>query len=402
MYSAHAEKTPLLVADPAQVLPPSGVANDLMRSHFTVDGKLLKYDPWRASSCAVLARIGGTVFGGRTLWLHGLAYSLLWASTFAVFRFGLGGLAYGSTREFSEFAADAAILVGLLLAVNMAVGLQRWLAMRRDVVGGLWAAIDDLALVLAAHLPAPASRPVKTLALRYGLASFELLLASEDQQEEASCLDSLLRRGLLREQERDLLQPLPSKAKVPWVWAASLFRQLAQRGRLQSRVLLRLYEICNRGRGACDRAAACRHSTLPLAYAHMLATLVHAASFLLAVRCGVAAAAISSKLSAPRASSSPSTSTSGLLAALALQFLLAGGAPVALGALLSCALILADPLSPQSVQGLPSSAYRVFMRDECEAFHTAGENLPKAVARAVERGAQDSDFLSAQDLVAIV
>lgn len=278
--------------------------------------------------------------------------------------------------------------------------------MRHEVVGSLWRANTDLAALVATHFPEPEHRALKTLVLRYGLASFELLLLSDASMANLSRADNstkdleatnssqhdgienslltLTKRGILRTEECELLKALPAKSLVPWVWVAAAFQQLATHGKISSRLLVKFYDVCARGRSACNRALVYSHSQLPFDYTHLLAVIGHATSIAVAVKCGVVVASETG----PDTADFPRSHMQTLLV-VTQQCVLTLAAPLVYGALLSHAAVLADPLSVGSVAELPCSAYRVFMRDECEAFHTAGENLPKAIARVIAPAVQD-------------
>lgn len=434
-YAALGETTPLRAADPGLVLTHT---NDLMRSYRTADGQLLEYSSLRATSVAALARVAGTAFADRTLWLSVAAHLLLWVAVFACCRANLGASAVGASgggasgasagrvggagvasaaraanSKDLDVVANWAVLVGFLLAFNVAAAARRWAHLRRDVVGGLWVATNDLALLLGTELHERADRPVKTVALRYCLASFDLLFASD----EGACLDDLRHRGLLSAGELEALRPFPAKPQVLWVWVASLVRSLARRGRLPSRMLARLYGVCSRGRGACDQAAIHRTSQIPYKFVHLVAVLAHLTSALLAARCGAVAAAAYAGAGARAPGAAAGTQRLpaaggpggiGAAAEAAQQALLALAAPLFYGALLCCAAALDQPPAPPGGEraappggappgagpgadaALPVSAYRAFMRDECEAFFTAGENLPKAAALAQEAREQEA------------
>jgi len=378
-------KAPLLEADPAPVLPQEGGAGDvLLGAVHTRDGRLLKYDAHRLASCAALLRVGGTAFAQRSLWFAALAYAALAICAFIAFRFAAHRLELVDTARAGEFVQGSAMFVGLLLTIHLSAAVQRWCSMRREVIGGLWSAVNDLALILAVHMPEPANRPLKTLALRYGLASMELL--GREASIGDALLDPLRQRGLLSTNECALLAPSPAKAQICWVWVACAFRRLAGRELLSSRLLPQLYEICARGRGACDRADFYGRSQLPFAYVHLLSLLVHGTCAMVALKCGVVAAvAVSHAL---RSEAIAPVSDMESASVLVQQCALAFGVPLVYGAILAQAAALADPLSAASSEELPRAAYRIFMRDECEAFHTAGENPPKAIAKAAEQATQ--------------
>lgn len=400
---AFSEKTPLLEADPLSAVIEVPYSSDVMHSYKTRDGQLLKYDEWRVSSCASFLRVGGTVFFDRDLWLHVIAYLLLAGGTCVVLRLSFHRLELVDVDKISEVVNGTAVLVGLLLALNLVVSVLRWFAVRREVLGDLWSAVSDLGLLFGAHLPEKENRPLKTLVLRYGLVSMELLFVtlSEDFESLQAC-------GLLSPQECALLEPslrgpfsgrgLPSQ---PWVWIAKLCRELAGAEKISSRLLQQLYGICARGRGACSMAAALQYSQPPFVYVHLLSVLVHVSCALMALKCGAtgalglrAASQSAKDLNAP-------ISHTQTLWLLTSQGLLAIAAPLFYGALLNHAVALTNPFTAGSLGEFPRSAYRAFMRDECEAFHTAGENQPKAIEKIVAQF-KEADPLLVHDKVLAV
>lgn len=370
MYAERGEKTPLLQADPKHVVVPPHAAGDIFLSQYTVDDQLLKYDPWRPTTFAALFRMRGTVFWNRDLWLHALSCLAIAAVTCAVLRFNVRRLDLVNATGFSEVVKFISVFVGLLLAFHMSFAVNRWLAMRREVLGGLWVAVADLALLLGAHLPEPENRPLKTLVLRYGLASFEILFGGA-----APDLAVLQKRGLLSEEECEILEPLHAKAQVPWVWICLIFQRLASSGKLSSRMLVKFYEVCATGRAACNKATIFQFSQFPLPYVHLLHLSVHTVCLLVAVKCGVE--------SANALWGTKHALGTEAVVVLVQQVVLAVAAPLFYGALLHYATDLADPMSSANVEELPLAAHRAFMRDEGEAFHTAGENQPRAISQAV-------------------
>lgn len=370
MYAERGEKTPLLQADPKHVVQPPHAASDLFLSQYTVEGQLLRYDPWRPTTFAVLLRMRGTAFWNRDLWLHVVSCLAIAAVTCVVLRFNVRRLELVNATGFRELVKFMSVFVGLLLTFHMSFAISRWFAMRREVLGGLWAAVSDLALLLGAHLPEPENRPLKTLVLRYGLASFEILFGGA-----APDLGALQKRGLLSEEECEMLEPVHAKAQVPWVWICLVFQRLASSEKLSSRLLVKFYNVCAAGRAACNRATNFQFSQLPMPYVHLLYLSVHAICLLIAVKCGVEAA--DALWGTKRAHGTAA------VIVLLQQVFLAAAAPLFYGALLQHATCLADPLSGESVEELPLAAHRAFMRDDGEAFHTAGENKPKAIAQAV-------------------
>merc|ERR1719272_895559 len=79
-----------------------------------------------------------------------------------------------------------------------------------------------------------------------------------------------------------------------WVWIAGIFQQLAEGGKLSSRMLVAIYDICARARASVGRergAFSYLDTQLPFAYVHFLSVFVHLNNIAIAVKCGILSAA---------------------------------------------------------------------------------------------------------------
>merc|ERR1719356_2211638 len=143
-------------------------------------------------------------------------------------------------------------------------------------------------MILAAHLPQPSHREMKSLVLRYCLASLELTFMQAQGTD--GVLGGLVQQTLLTDDEKRKLEELVSKPQAVWVWIASIFQQLAERGRLSSRLLVALYDVCAKARTSVGRgqgAFSYLDTQLPFSYVHLLSVLVHLNNLAIATKCGV-------------------------------------------------------------------------------------------------------------------
>lgn len=363
----------------------------------TTDGELLRYDAKRVGSAVALAQIHGTVLASTSLWLHVGLYVLI---AIAV------GLAVGlcseqpqliSTSKIREAVNYLSLFVAVALALHVGLVIERWWEMRNTMLGGLWCAIDDLTMVLAVHFPRREHRRFKTLVLRYCLLSVELMFM-EARGSEAD-LGVLCRRHLLRNDEREKLEKLPSKPQVVWVWIAGTLQRLAEAGKLPSRLLVSLYGICANARGALGGVSVHLDTQLPFTYAHLLSVVVHVDNLLVAMKCGALAAVAIWNLHRPEGKDKPISDAENLQVLL-IQIFSVVAIPFFNLGLLEVGILIADPLSTK-FQDFPRSAFHMWMRDECEALQTTAEEAPAEISRVTEK-VKIKDQSLVQDCVVVV
>lgn len=345
--------------------------------------QLLRYDVRYVSSVFALFRLRGTAFASRAVWVHVLGNTLVAAIVWAAVFFGCRRPELIDTETIRQVASYASGLVGFVLVFYLSLMVGRWWEMRRDSFGGLWGAIDDLALLLAAHFPGPEAQPLKSLVLRYCLASLELTFMQARGTD--GVLAGLVGQGLLTEDEKRKLEELVSKPQAVWVWIAGVFQQLTSRGKLSSRMLVALYSICAHARSCVGRGRgvfAYLDTQLPFSYVHLIAIIVHLSNLLLAVKCGTLAAVASWNLVRPETKRDPVSDMENAQVLL-LQVFFVIVVPFFYLAFLEVGASVSDPFG-EKFEDFPRAAYRTWVRNECEAFLSAGESPPDEVVRITD------------------
>lgn len=367
--------------------------------------QLLRYDDQYASSVLSLVQLRGTVFASWSIWLHSLGNFTLAAIVCAIVFFSCRRPELINVDRVCEIVEYSSIFVGFLLVFYLSLAVRRWWAMRTDTLGGLWNAVGDLSMLLAAHLPHENSAELKQLVLRYSLASFELMFMQAQGTD--GVLGGLVRQKLLTDDEKRKLEELVSKPQAMWVWIAGIFQRLAERGKLSSRFLVVAYNICSRARASVGRgrgAFTYLDTQLPFPYVHLLSVLVHLNNLAIAGKCGILSAVAIWNL---RASESKSKgkgciADSEHIQVLLLQVVFVLLAPALCHAVLAEVAGLGDPFGDR-FQDFPRRAYHIWMRSECEALLAAGElrNQPSEALKVTEEfEVREGDLV--QDRVTIV
>mmetsp|Transcript_92538 Transcript_92538/g.160790 ORF Transcript_92538/g.160790 Transcript_92538/m.160790 type:complete len:467 (-) Transcript_92538:54-1454(-) len=361
--------------------------------------QLLKYNAQLTASILCLLHIRRTVFASWSIWLHVLCNVTIASLVCVLMFFSCRRPELIDTARVSEIVKYSSALVGFLLVFHLTAAVRRWWAMRIETLGGFWNAVSDVAMILAAHLPERDHRDLKALVLRYCLASLELTFMQAHGTD--GVLGDLVKQSLLTHDEKRRLEELVSKPQAMWVWIAGLFQHLTERGRLSSRLLVALYDICARARASVGRgrgAFAYLDTQLPFSYLHLLSVLVHINNLILAAKCGaLAAVGIRNLL---RSEKKEPVSDAENIQVVLLQVVFVTCVPAWYHAMLEAAAGLGDPFGDR-FQDFPRRACHIWMRDECEAFHAAGEQLPDEALKIVDEfDVQEEDLV--QDKVVIM
>jgi len=346
----------------------------------TSAGEFLRYNGSRLSSAAALGQIRGTVLASWSLWLHVVLYAAIAAAVCIAVSLCAGQPELIEINHVSEAVAYFASFVATALAIHMYIAVERWWQLRSQMLGGLWCAINDLAMILAAQFPARAHRRLRTLVIRYCLLSVEIMF----MQARTGQVDfgELSRRRLLREDEREKLETSAAKAQVVWVWVTGIFQRLAETEKLPPQLAVKLYDICETGRTSLEGFFVHLETQLPFSYTHLMAVLVHGNCLVVAGKCGLVAAMALGNLRGQNEQKPASGSEN--LQVLLLQIFSAIAIPLFTLGMLEVGVLVGDPFGAQ-FQDFPVSAFHVWMRDECEALQTAAEEVPSEIARVTNQ-----------------
>ncbi|CAE8593462.1 unnamed protein product [Polarella glacialis] len=292
------------------------------------------------------------------------------------------------------FEAESRLLIDLthsvrtvsvfLLGFYLASCLGRWWGMR-DSIGGLWGALNDLNLLLAAYFPKdnPQDNEVRERILRWAVASHELMYKQACGDED---LDDLVASGLLEESECSVLAPLPSKGQVVWAWVAAYISHLAygpveeggSRLPFAPTVMPELHRLCCKARGSLGATLAFVDTQIPFRYLHSLSLVVLMHNV---IQAATSAVVISR---AVRLKSPPMV----VVELICLVFY----TTIFTGMLKTGASML-NPLRSSGDVDFPRRAFSYFMMDENRAFHQGILNLsrPWQVPAASSHGAPQQE-----------
>ena len=327
--------------------------------------KVLKYDAAR-------------LFNGMTAWValrtasfgatatRGLGYRIGAFALVAVVFMLLGHLC-GANAQATLESLNNLVATGLIFILGPYVGLavQRWWAVRKDGVGALWGAVDDLAVWSAAwfYKGTLADHAARGLVVRYGLLSHALLY--KEARNEADQLDDVIAAGLLLDHEARTLQPLASKSAVVWTWMSHFWtRALANElnttpiphaAQLSPMVMAK----CMQGRGAVGLTLMYIDSQQPFPYVHLLALLTDMALCVNSATVGLQTGRILLDY----------TSRAEVPLLLICAFVRVAVFVLIYSGLLAISVHLENPLGDDPAD-LPALAYQVWMKKECESFQS--------------------------------
>eukprot|EP00928_Gymnodinium_smaydae_P077792 TRINITY_DN6125_c0_g1_i1.p1 TRINITY_DN6125_c0_g1~~TRINITY_DN6125_c0_g1_i1.p1 ORF type:complete len:419 (-),score=32.62 TRINITY_DN6125_c0_g1_i1:81-1337(-) len=177
-------------------------------------------------------------------------------------------------------------VVTFLLGMYTSTSVSRWWALRNDCIGGLWGAVDDLSLQIAAYFPSDsaADKEVRERVLRWGVLSHELVYK---QARADMDLTDLFEAGLITMPEMNLLDGEPSKPQIVWSWMASYFAHLAygapenggSRLPYPAMILPQLQTLACKARGCIGQSFAYTDTQVPFSYVQFLGLLVWVHNF---------------------------------------------------------------------------------------------------------------------------
>lgn len=331
--------------------------------------KLIKYDNKGVASMRAVWHLKHTVFLEWTVILQVLFYLLLTTLiTYISWYFGVSDEHSG--ENVAKIVGNLTIIAGFMLGSYVSTSASRWWSMRCEGIGGVWQTVDDICLILSSHMPDPADRVYKQRFLRLGLLSCALCYCQARGEDSEDTLKDLVTRGLITEEELNIIKSKPSKPQVVWVWLSQLVHNLAQAGKIQypDMMVPQLDKMCAKGRGAIGTLFAYTDTQIPYIWVHMLSVTVVMICCVISLKCGLTLAFIfqdpnNMGISWPRIFAEVCHVT--FLPFAFSAFMLLGGQ-------------LANPLGDDFID-FPGLAYHCSMRDENSCFFEAGEKTPPTV-----------------------
>ena len=197
-------------------------------------------------------------------------------------------------------ASNIQTLVAFTLGFYLQKTIDIWWNLRHDTLQQLMNIVDNMCLRMAIYFPGHTKEDeqARETIMRYGLLSLALLFKdarevdvwSEEEAKAAGALDmnDLMEEGLLTQHEAKLLEGIPAKSQMCWVWISSLFTKWCLDGRLpdplgnQNTMLVYSEEA----RNAISTILAQLNMQFPLSYAHLIIFFSKLYMVMLAVEAG--------------------------------------------------------------------------------------------------------------------
>lgn len=143
-----------------------------------------------------------------------------------------------------KISEDLRTLAAFVLGFYLTKTIDIWWSLRHDTLQQLMNIVDNMCLRMAIYFPGShyEDRHARETIMRYGILSVALLFKDARQvdvwsMKEAKAvgaldLDDLLEERLLTKREAKLLEGVPAKSQMCWVWISSLFTKWCLDGRL--------------------------------------------------------------------------------------------------------------------------------------------------------------------------
>jgi len=214
----------------------------------------------------------------------------------------------------------------------------------------------------------PLDRPYKERVLRLCLLSHSLCYHQARGQESEANLRENVNRGLMTEEELQIMKNMAAKPQVVWVWICRLIHHLADLGKFRNQHITepQLDALCVKARAAIGELFTYIDTQIPFAWVHILTVIVVLSNLLVATKSGL----IVGGMMRPDGEWS--------WTAVAVQACHVILVPCVYHAFLLLSAQLSDPLG-DNFNDFPSYAYHCFMRDENLSFFDAGERTPSSV-----------------------
>jgi len=200
-----------------------------------------------------------------------------------------------------KISEDLRTLAAFVLGFYLTKTIDIWWSLRHDTLQQLMNIVDNMCLRMAIYFPGShyEDRHARETIMRYGILSVALLFKDARQvdvwsMKEAKAvgaldLDDLLEERLLTKREAKLLEAVPAKSQMCWVWISSLFTKWCLDGRLpdplgnQNTMLV----YSEQARNAISTILAQLNMQFPLNYSHLIIFFTKLYMIILSVEAGV-------------------------------------------------------------------------------------------------------------------
>lgn len=266
-----------------------------------------------------------------------------------------------SDAIFGYFGGLSGFLFGFFIFDN----LGTFTTVKNSYLGGFWGAFQDLMVLTSVWFPQSDSKTklFKDTIVRWGLATLALMCGSADPDcSEEECVDSCVARGLLTQDEADMVSKMGSNAVVPLLWMFEAYSINLEniRGSDFKAHSIETKILAMRGGVGGVLTAVSSYGLTPLPLVHLMSALVKMQLFLLAIKEGVNIADI------------VVGDTSGKTPQVIFSVIMSISTPVIFQGLLEFVIMIRNPFGNDWVD-FPTHLYHQQIRDEMFQFIAVGE-----------------------------
>lgn len=273
------ESTPLL-ARRSRVSGLIGMLTGQPTVHKDIDEEHVhqSYNATVLATNRVLFHYTGTVFQRDVLWKETLStfgIYLLVVLVFSHCRWEGFQSFVGKESTIRAFLSMFSNLIGLLLSFYTSLNIGRWWSMRQ-AVQQLWSSASKLSMLLAHGVTT--DKELLLSIQRYARCSLYLIFAAS--QNPTDPMDSMVRRGILKEDEAAKLQNFHGRgafpqASIPWAWLTSAITMLHRQGLTAGPPhLSTLLLTVEQGRASINTVQMYVETPIPMSYLHILGLMV--------------------------------------------------------------------------------------------------------------------------------
>ena len=212
--------------------------------------QIQKYDPAPYMTMRVFLRAPGTVISNVHLWVEQVfllaVLTITWVMVFALppaIGEWFWHAADQKEKDIHAICDNLSTMASFMLTFFTSLNVARWWRLRTDGVGSLFEASTSLTLYLSRWVTK--DEHVLSSIRRYARAS--LMLIFMEQRGYGDDLQILVSRGLLTEEEMELLEQVRySRSEAIWVWVMEIIVRLRKEGLIDcDHILAVIIQACN-------------------------------------------------------------------------------------------------------------------------------------------------------------